>query len=297
MKYDVFISYRRKEGNGLEIARLIDSQIDQSIWYRSFLDFNELKDKEWGPEIFKAIDSAPVFLFVLTEGSLNRCVDEKDIVRQEILYAINNKKHIIPVNPEGKVKWNDIPKYIREKIPEEIRAALFDMQHSEISLTQLFKPSIRKLINERIRPHVPRVILLRKLVYSLVISVALLFLFSAGVLVKNKRAFNRDHKSYIENIKIAKDYIKKDPYSEEAVELLHKADSIAKIYQSTFLYNRYFNDDFASLVDKQFELHKELTIEYLKNSNPDAEKYLILALKLKQDEYLKDLAERLLQTK
>ena len=141
MKYDVFISYRRKEGRGLEIARIIDEAIDKS-GYRAFLDFNELKDSKFGPQILAAIDSAPVFLFILTEGSLNRCVEENDWVRNELLYAISKKKHIVPVNPEGKVKWQDIPQRVRDNIPEGIRQALFDEQQSEIMLGQLFKQRI-----------------------------------------------------------------------------------------------------------------------------------------------------------
>lgn len=87
MKYDVFISYRRKEGRGLEIARIIDEALKKS-GYRTFLDFNELKDSKFGPQIIAAIDSAPVFLFVLTEGSLDRCILEDDWVRNELSFAI-----------------------------------------------------------------------------------------------------------------------------------------------------------------------------------------------------------------
>lgn len=65
MKYDIFVSYRRK-GGGKEYARTLTSELTR-LGYKVFLDFNELKDSKFGPQIIEAIDSASVFLFILSE--------------------------------------------------------------------------------------------------------------------------------------------------------------------------------------------------------------------------------------
>lgn len=293
MKYDVFISYRRVEGRGLEIARIIDSQIDNTLWYRAFLDYNELKDQEWSPKIFEAIDSAPVFLFIMTEGSLDRCADEKDCVRQEILRAVQQNKHIIPVNPEGKFKWGDIREEIRKDIPEEIRKALFDNQQSEISLGQLFKPSISKLVKERIRPYVPRVIFLKRLLFTSMILATVLLLIVCGSLIRKRRAFNRDYQEYVECLNESRQEKSRNIYSEDAVIYANRADSIANAYQDKLFYSYRFGEESNILVDSLFDAHKARAVKAYKTweKEPDnmdeVNRFVDLALRLRQDETLK----------
>ena len=293
MKYDVFISYRRKAGNGLEIARVIDTEIDKTLWYKSYLDYNELKDDEWHPQLLEAIDSAPVFLYVLTEGSLDRCIDEGDCVRQEIFRAVEKKKHIVPVNPDGKVKWTDIPEEVRAKIPEEIRAALFDIQQSEISLEQLFKASIKKLIKERISPYVPRVIFLKRLVYSLVSIFLCLMMFFAGTLLKNHVRFNKAYERYEVCIESARQLMARHENLNDAVYYLNEADSLSKVYSKSLLYSRYFDDEKKDLIDELFifyrgqanRIYDSFTIDFAYRD--EALYYIDLALMLHPDD--KDL--------
>lgn len=293
MKYDVFISYRRVEGRGLEIARIIDSQIDNTLWYRAFLDYNELKDQEWSPKIFEAVDSAPVFLFIMTEGSLDRCADEKDCVRQEILRAVQQNKHIIPVNPEGKFKWDDIREEIRKDIPEEIRKALFDNQQSEISLGQLFKPSISKLVKERIRPYVPRVIFLKRLLFTSMILATVLLLIACGSLIRQRRAFNRDYHEYVECLNQSRQEKSRNIYSEDAVIYANRADSIANAYKDKLFYYYRFGEESKILVDSLFNAHKARAVKAYKTweKEPDnmdeVNHFVDLALRLRQDETLK----------
>lgn len=255
--YDVFISYRRKEGQGLEIARIIDEAIDRTWWYRSFLDYNELKDNAWDPQIFSAIESAPVFLFILTEGSLNRCVDKDDCVRKEIQYAIAHQKHIVPVNLEGKVKWNDLAEDVRDKIPEDIRHALFDQQQSEIALGQLFKQSISKLIKERIKPYVTRVIVLKRVV-RLILSVVF-----AGVLLlciesfKHKAELERDCDQYSQYLGDAEMIVKNDPYAVQAITFVNKADSIYLKYKESINKYRFDSERLKKLRESLYDIHYE----------------------------------------
>ncbi|MBQ0082638.1 MAG: toll/interleukin-1 receptor domain-containing protein, partial [bacterium] len=83
-EYDIFISYRREGGK--EYARNLTSEL-VSRGFHPFLDFDELVDGKFDKRITDAIESAPVFMFILSPGSLDRCVNEEDWVRKEILHA------------------------------------------------------------------------------------------------------------------------------------------------------------------------------------------------------------------
>ena len=147
MKYDVFISYRRDGGD--KYARTIQQALEKQ--YRVFLDFDELKDGVFDQRIIDAISSSPVFLLILSRGALDRCVNEGDWVRQEILYAAKCGCHIVPVtivddNFEG----------LPPSLPEELRRAVGQHQFSELQMKTLFKASMEQLIHDRIAPYVKR---------------------------------------------------------------------------------------------------------------------------------------------
>ena len=147
MKYDVFISYRRDGGD--KYARTIQQSLEKK--YRVFLDFDELKDGVFDQRIIDAISSSPVFLLILSRGALDRCVNENDWVRQEILYAAKCGCHIVPVtivddNFEG----------LPTSLPEELRRAVGQHQFSELQMKTLFKASMDQLIHDRIAPYVKR---------------------------------------------------------------------------------------------------------------------------------------------
>ena len=146
-QYDVFISYRRDGGD--KYARTIQQALEKQ--YRVFLDFDELKDGVFDQRIIDAISSSPVFLLILSRGALDRCVNENDWVRQEILYAAKCGCHIVPVtivddNFEG----------LLPSLPEELRRAVGQHQFSELQMKTLFKASMEQLIHDRIAPYVKR---------------------------------------------------------------------------------------------------------------------------------------------
>ena len=246
-RYDVFISYRRDTGT--ELARIIDSEIDKT-WFRAFLDYNELKDRKWGPQLMAAIDSAPVFLFIMSPGALDRCGDENDWVRQEIQYAILRKKHIVPVNPEGGFK--EFP----QTIPSDILEALSENQHSEISLGQLFKSSIRKLLNERIAPYVPRMRRLRRLVVTLVASVVLLVSTVALWTFSAHMRFTQDMKTYDRLVAEVKELLVAGDLNEAMMIKLNGADSLACAYERT-RYNGRLGTEAGVLKDSLFKVCKD----------------------------------------
>ena len=96
-KYDIFISYRRD--GGAQYARILQLMLIQR-GYKVFLDYDELTDGVFSDKIRAAIKEAPVFMLVLSKGSMKRCANDGDWVREEITLAVDQQKHIVPA-PHG----------------------------------------------------------------------------------------------------------------------------------------------------------------------------------------------------
>ena len=115
MKYDAFISYRRE--NGFFLAEVIRDHLKRH-GLSSFLDIEELSAGVFDSKILGAIQEAPNFIVLLTEGALDRCSDEQDWVRKEIIEAVRLGKTIIPVMYGG-FSW---PREWPEGMPEEVKS-------------------------------------------------------------------------------------------------------------------------------------------------------------------------------
>ena len=147
-KYDIFISYRRV--GGAQYARILQLMLIQR-GYKVFLDYDELTDGVFGDHIKAAIKEAPVFMLVLSERSMERCVNDDDWVRQEILLAIQEGNHIIPVNPDN--SFDGFPKDTEgKKIPQEIKDNVSSHQYSEIGFGQTLGVTIDLMIKNRLVP-------------------------------------------------------------------------------------------------------------------------------------------------
>lgn len=113
--YDAFISYRRD--NGFYIARLVRDQLEKRE-ISAFLDLEELRSGEFNRKLYEAIGNSKNFILILSPGALDRCVNEDDWVRKEILAAVELKRNIVPVLGEN-FEW---PRSLYSKFPEEICA-------------------------------------------------------------------------------------------------------------------------------------------------------------------------------
>ena len=140
-KYDIFISYRRT--GGAQYARILQLMLSQR-GFKVFLDYDELKDGVFGKRIKAAIQEAPIFMLVLSKDSLDRCKNEDDWVREEILYALQGGKKIIPVNPDKNFDG------MHTRIPENIASIANDIQHSEIDFGQTLGVCVDFMISNRI---------------------------------------------------------------------------------------------------------------------------------------------------
>ena len=144
-KYDIFISYRRD--GGAQYARILQLELEKR-GYRVFLDYEELTDGVFGDNIKEAIREAPIFMMVLSAHYLDRCKNEGDWVREEIMLAIKQQKHFIPITPDN--SFDGIP----VDIPEVIRQVVSSHQHSEVNFGQLLGASIDRMVKNRIEKNV-----------------------------------------------------------------------------------------------------------------------------------------------
>lgn len=86
---DVFISYSRKD---IAFARLIRSALEQAQ-VDTWIDWERIPIGErWWQEITEAIQSANVFIFIISKHSI-----QSTVCKDEIYLAIENHKRIIPI--------------------------------------------------------------------------------------------------------------------------------------------------------------------------------------------------------
>ena len=140
-KYDIFISYRRQDG--AQYARILQLELEKR-GYSVFLDYEEIVDGVFSMEIQNAIKSAPTFIMVLTPKYLDRCMEDNSWVRREIMLALENGCHFVPVNPDKQFKG------VPDDTPEEIRRIVKTHQHSDINFGQLLGVSIDRMVANRI---------------------------------------------------------------------------------------------------------------------------------------------------
>ena len=138
-KYDLFISYRR--AGGVDYARMIYLEL-KGRGYNTFFDYNSLRSGKFNEGIFKAIDECRYFILVLSEGALDRCMNEDDWVRHEIEYALSKGKEIIPICPSGNKR------HFPAIMPESFEP-LRNIQISQLLMDDLFDKSFDKIVEDR----------------------------------------------------------------------------------------------------------------------------------------------------
>ncbi len=132
MKYQIFISYRRDGGD--VTAKLICESLKNS-GYTVFYDYDAIKGGRFDSRIYDAIDQCDDFISVLTPNALTRCKNEDDWVRNEIRYALEKGKNIIPVM----VKDFEFPQELPEDIQNisQYNGVRFSMDYFEATMTKI----------------------------------------------------------------------------------------------------------------------------------------------------------------
>lgn len=134
---DAFISYRRE--GGYLMAELLRSWLkDRGV--RCYLDLEEDRSGQFDERLLDAIRNSANFILILTDGALDRCVNEDDWVRREIVEAVTLGKNIIPVWYPDFV-W---PKKLNELFPDEI--LLVEKKQSVILRQEYLQATIDKIV-------------------------------------------------------------------------------------------------------------------------------------------------------
>ena len=151
MAYDIFISYRRK-GAGAGVAGELQSKLE-NLGYKVFLDVDEIGSGQFPTQIKQAIEQCKDFLLVLSPGTLDRCVDEEDWVRREIVMAQDMNKNIIGVGLPGFIMPEEdaLPKALQSLATRQVfvwtheyRAASFAKIAENLVSTKLKKKKGRQ---------------------------------------------------------------------------------------------------------------------------------------------------------
>ncbi len=151
MSYDVFISYRRK-GSGAGVAGELQSKLG-SRGYKVFLDVDNIGSGAFPEQIDHAIREWSDFLLILSPGMLDRCADEEDWVRHEIVLAEKYGKNIVGVALPGFVmpSVESLPTELHE-IPE-IQVFLWSHEYRQASfekiVNNLKSTALKKKRNKR----------------------------------------------------------------------------------------------------------------------------------------------------
>ena len=152
-EYDIFISYRRKDDNGVERGTLIGRIIQLALHNkgyseRVFFDYDTIGSEDFEEKILGAIKKAKIFVFVLTKDSLLRCADESDWVRREICQAVESGLFFIFINPNEEFD-NDYPK----NFPEELDVVR-KINHISIHMGSSFNQDMDYLVEACINPNI-----------------------------------------------------------------------------------------------------------------------------------------------
>ena len=111
-KIDAFLSYRRS--GGIEIAWALKTLLEKKN-KKVFLDYDSLKSGKFNIQILESIKKSKTFIIILSPGSLSRCCNEDDWIRQEIKAALSHNIKILPLFTDG-FDYKDLI-----NLPEEIK--------------------------------------------------------------------------------------------------------------------------------------------------------------------------------
>ena len=146
----VFISYRR--GNGGDIARIVQEFLEGQ-GFDVFLDVDGLGSGHFDDQLLTQIAARRSFIFICSEGSLDRCVNEGDWVRREIVHALKTGRHIVPfVMPRFVWPTSDA---LPQEMAEFQRHNSFEYSHSH---WKHIKPKLAEMLRAKPANSAPKTV-------------------------------------------------------------------------------------------------------------------------------------------
>lgn len=118
MRYDVFLSYRRK--GGFETAKHLYDLLTKD-GYKVFFDLDTLRKGDFDKALLSNIEECRDFILIVDSNAFDRSVDpnfdpKNDWVRQELAYALKQGKNVIPVLLSGAVFPDNLPPDINQVV-------------------------------------------------------------------------------------------------------------------------------------------------------------------------------------
>ena len=155
-KYDIFISYRRKDRfnrtTGTAYARNIQQTLEANGYQgRVFFDHNNMEPEDFEKIILSAIRCAKVFILILTKDSMLRCGSEEYWVRRAIMEAKQCNLKILIINMEGEFQDSDYP----EDFPEELIEPVKKVHHLTLYSGDSYEREMKHIIAKYISPIIP----------------------------------------------------------------------------------------------------------------------------------------------
>lgn len=111
-RQQIFISYRRESAEAY--ARVLYEKL-RDEGYTVFYDRETMPPGNYLDNIRDAVEGCADFLVILAPGSLDRCADEKDVMGQEIAWALASGRNILPVFIHGfRMEDVELPEHLRD---------------------------------------------------------------------------------------------------------------------------------------------------------------------------------------
>lgn len=136
-KKKIFISYRRNTGK--DVARSLKLSLDK-YKFDVFLDVDRMNAEIFNQRLIEEIENSYAFILILSKDSLDRCVDERDILRGEILHAIKVNIKIIILHT---VEFDD---KIFQQLPDSL--SMIQKYHRIEYSHQYFDAMIEKIAEQ-----------------------------------------------------------------------------------------------------------------------------------------------------
>ena len=115
-KYDIFISYRRE--GGYDTAKHLYDLLTRD-GYRVSFDIDTLRNGDFDKSLLNRIDECKDFILIIDPHAFDRTLDpdfnpQNDWLRQELAYALKQRKNIIPIFLNGITGFpNNLPPDIK----------------------------------------------------------------------------------------------------------------------------------------------------------------------------------------
>ncbi len=137
-KADIFIAFGTYDG-GVYAAQSIFNSLRNKCYSVSFSEDN-FPGGNWKETIARRIDSCNDFIVILSNRTFNKWTWwKKDILKEEIIQAIEKKKRIIPIILPNTHMPPWLPKNIRQLLDNETLNYRTDSEEYEVFINKLTK--------------------------------------------------------------------------------------------------------------------------------------------------------------